>query len=370
MPETDQASKTEEPTSKRLSEAHKKGNFAKSPEIGVTFIMMAALATFAFMGKDLAAQIGHIAVTVFAHLHEFPMTQESAVYWFTTGVFGVTYAIGPVLSACFVAAVIAGGLQSGFRLTPEVLNIKFDKLDPVQGVKRLFSAQSLVQAILDFFKFVAVSFIIWGAVRQLMNDPIFYTPVPVKHVASFLLEAAGIMFIRLIVALAIIAIIHYLFQVHKTKKGLMMSKEEVKDERKNQDMDPKIKVALRRMGLRMLQKQMLDEVPTADVVVTNPTHYAVALRYEKGRDMAPVVLAKGEGHFALRIKRLAKEHEVPMVENKIAARMLFRIGDVGAVIPMETYEMVAKILSHVYRTHRYYFHRLKSRREELANASR
>ena len=141
-----------------------------------------------------------------------------------------------------------------------------------------------------------------------------------------------------------------------------MTREEVKDERRNAEGDALVKNALRRMARRLEQKQMLSAVPTADVIVTNPTHYAVALKYERGRDQAPVVLAKGENQFARRIKALAAEHGVPTVENKPVARLLFAMGEVGATIPPQLYQAVAEILAVVYRTHRYYFHELKTRR--------
>ena len=143
-----------------------------------------------------------------------------------------------------------------------------------------------------------------------------------------------------------------------------MSREEVKDERRQAEGDMHAKAAMRRMARRFMQKQMLSAVATADVVVTNPTHYAVALKYERGVDQAPVILAKGENRFAQRIKALAAEHGVPTVENKPVARLLFSVGKVGESIPAELFEAVAGILAVVYRTHRYYFHRLKARRME------
>ena len=141
-----------------------------------------------------------------------------------------------------------------------------------------------------------------------------------------------------------------------------MTKDEVKRERKDQDMSPEVRKARMQMAMRLMQTQMLDEVATADVVVTNPTHYAVALKYERGVDSAPVVLAKGENAFAQRIKSVAAENGVPVVENKMVARMLYKVARVGEAIPIEMFQSVAEILAFVYKTHRYYFHKLKSRR--------
>jgi flagellar biosynthetic protein FlhB len=146
----------------------------------------------------------------------------------------------------------------------------------------------------------------------------------------------------------------------------MMTRQELKDERKNSEGDANVKSAMRRLARRIMQKQMLAAVPTADVVITNPTHYAVALKYERGLDQAPVVLAKGENRFALRIKALAAEHGVPSVENRPVARLLFGLGKVGEGIPPQLYQAVAEILAVVYRTHRYYFHQLRTRRLGVA----
>ena len=141
-----------------------------------------------------------------------------------------------------------------------------------------------------------------------------------------------------------------------------MTKEEVKQERKDADMSPEIRKARMAMAMRLMERQMLDEVSTADVVVTNPTHYAVAMKYERSVDEAPVVLAKGENAFAVRIKEVAKESGVPIVENKLIARMLYKVGQVGQSVPAEMYQSVAEILAFVYRTHKYYFYKLKARR--------
>lgn len=145
----------------------------------------------------------------------------------------------------------------------------------------------------------------------------------------------------------------------------MMTHHEVKEERKSSEVSQQVKSAQRNMARRMLQKQMLSLVPTADVIVTNPTHFAVALKYERGKDSAPIVLAKGENLFAKRIIRIADDYGVPRIENKPAARMLYKLGRVGESIPSELYQVVAEILSYVYRAHRSYFHELKSRREAL-----
>jgi flagellar biosynthetic protein FlhB len=202
--------------------------------------------------------------------------------------------------------------------------------------------------------------------RTLLTDPLFTAPVESAYLAQFLNRAAQEFFGRLLFALGLIAAISYAYEKFKNSRELMMSRDEIKQERRNSEGDALIKSTQRRLARRLLQKQMLSAVATADVVVTNPTHYAVALKYERGTDRAPVVLAKGENRFARRLRAIAEEHGVPTVENKPVARLLFALGRVGEAIPPELYQAVAEILSVVYRTHRYYFHRLKARRLEGA----
>jgi flagellar biosynthetic protein FlhB len=240
----------------------------------------------------------------------------------------------------------------------------------VAGFHRLFSQASLVHASIDLLKMLAISLVLWTVARGLMRDPIFTAPVEAAYLGQYLERATWAFLSRLLLALGSIAALSFAYEKYKTGQDLKMSREEVKDERRQSEGDVFMKAAMRRMARRLMQRQMLSAVPTADVVVTNPTHYAVALKYERGVDEAPVVLAKGEHGFAKRIKELALENGVPMVENKPVARALFAFGKVGQPIPMELYQVVAEILAFVYRTHRYYFYRLKSRRVEADNQNR
>jgi flagellar biosynthetic protein FlhB len=235
----------------------------------------------------------------------------------------------------------------------------------MSGLQRIFSMQGAVKLATDSAKLVVVGFLVWGAVKDLMHDPIFYSPVPPMRLGSFMMGTAKMLLGRFVLALGGIAALNYIYQLRKVQADLMMTKQEVKEEARNAEGDPHVKAARRMMARRFLQKQMLSAVPTADVVVTNPTHFAVALRYERGTDKAPVVLAKGERAFAKRIKALAAENGVPMVENRPVARALFKYGRVGKPIPIELYQAVADILAFVYKTHRYYFHQLKARRAGL-----
>lgn len=359
---SEQSLKTEQPTEKKLGEALDEGQFAKSPDIQMVFVLLAGFFTFSFSSRAYCEKLFAIAVGILGHLGKYKIQAEAVNAWMMPAAATMLGLILPIACACAFAGALAGGLQSRFRLTPNVIGFKLSRLNPASGFKRIFSMQGMVKLGTDSLKMAVVGFVVWGAVKDLMHDPIFYTPVPPMRLGSFIMETATSLFGRFALALGGIAALHYVYQLRKVQSDLMMTKQEVKDENRNAEGDPNVKAIRRQMARRFLQKQMLAAVPTADVVVTNPTHFAVALRYERGRDKAPQVLAKGERAFAKRIKALAAEHGVPMVENKPVARALFKFGRVGKPIPIELYQAVADILAFVYKTHRYYFHQLKARR--------
>ncbi|HET7538172.1 MAG TPA: EscU/YscU/HrcU family type III secretion system export apparatus switch protein [Candidatus Didemnitutus sp.] len=366
MSDQDQDQKTEQPTEKRLSEAMEKGQFARSPELSVLIMLASALGVLALTARSSAEAIGQYAVGIFTRytvttVNAGTMTGHLGEMMLTVG-----RALLPVLFACVGAAFLASGVQSGFRLSPKAIGFRFEALNPVNGFARIFSKATLVKAGLDLLKLVAIGLALYVGARGLLEDPLFTAPVEAGYLAQFLDHASIAFFSRLLLSLGVIAALSYGWEKFKTSRDMMMTREEVKEERKNAEGDAQVKGAMRRMARRLLQKQMLAAVPTADVIVTNPTHYAVALKYERGIDKAPVVLAKGENRFAQRIKALAAEHGVPTVENKPVARVLFALGKVGESIPPELYQAVAEILAVVYRTHRFYFHQLKTRRLENA----
>lgn len=366
MADDDKDQKTEEPTSKRLSEAMEKGEFARSPEIGVVFGLGAGLLALSLGLADGTRLISEYAAGVFAQLHALRVQPGETPLPLLAAARVVALVLLPVLVGTVVAALLAGGLQSGFNLTPKAIGFKPERLDPIAGLKRLFSQRTLTHGALDALKMVAVGACLWLGMREILADPLFTTPVEVGYLGRFLRESVLSLLSRLLLVLGVIAAASYAYEKYKTHRDQMMSRHEVKEEHKQSEGSPHVKAAIRRMARRLARRQMLAAVPVADVVVTNPTHYAVALKYERGVDSAPVVLAKGDHAFARRIKALAAAHEVPMVENRPVARLLFATSRVGQPIPAELFQAVAGILAFVYRTHRYYFHCLPARRAEAA----
>lgn len=367
MAEHDQDQKTEQPTEKRLTDAMDRGQIAKSPELSALFPLLALLGVLGFTLQSAARGVGEYAIGIFTRYAGTPVQVDTVTLQLGECALTTGRAVLPVLLGCVLAAILAGGLQSGFRLAPKAIAFKAERLDPVAGFGRLFSKATLMRGLIDLLKLGAIASALWLGTRGLMADPLFSAPVEAAYLGEFLTRATMLFLSRLLLAFGAVAAISYGWEKFKTGRELMMTREEVKEERRNAEGDMHSKAAMRRMARRLMQKQMLAAVPTADVIVTNPTHFAVALKYERGVDRAPVVLAKGENRFAQRIKALAAEHGVPLVENKPVARMLFGLGQVGETIPAELYQAVATILAVVYRTHRYYFHQLKVRRLEAGS---
>jgi flagellar biosynthetic protein FlhB len=361
----DKGLQTEQPTEKKLRDAVAEGNFAKTPDIQTVFVLTAAFGVVAFYGREQTEAVASLTVGIFAGLARYEITPAAFGDWAMLCGQTMLGFILPMCLTCTIASVVACGLQSRFQLSPQVAEFKFSRINPVNGFQRLFSGQALVKLGTDSLKLFIIGTILWHALKSILSDPLFYTPVAPSRLGSFIVESFRTLLGRCIFSLAGIAALNFLYQQQRVRKDLMMTKQEVKEDNRQQDGDPRTRGIRRQMARRLMQKQMLSAVPTADVVVTNPTHYAVALAYRRGADKAPVVLAKGERLFALRIKAIAAEHEVPMIENKVVARMLFKYGKVGKPIPAQMYKAVAEILAFVYKTHRYYFYRLRSRREAL-----
>jgi flagellar biosynthetic protein FlhB len=366
MADHDQDSKTEQPSEKRLSEAFDRGQFAKSHEVTVLFPIAAMLGVLALTGHSAARDLAEYSVAQFTRFAFTTVERDTVAVQLGEAMFTFFRVVAPFFVATVVAVLLASGVQSGFRLSPKAVGIKLDRIDPIAGFGRIFSKSAFARSGIDLLKLVAIGGALWVGGRSLIYDPLFSAPVEAEYLGQFLNQATLTFLSRLLLALGVVAAISYSYEKFKMSRDLMMTREEVKEERKQAEGDMHTKAAMRRMARRLLQKQMLAAVKTADVVVTNPTHFAVALKYERGVDQAPVVLAKGENRFAQRIKALAAENGVPMVENKPVARLLFAMSKVGESIPAELYQAVAEILAVVYRTHRYYFHRLKARRMEAA----
>lgn len=348
--------KTEKPTPRRLEDAIKRGQFARSAEVQTVFVLLGGLIALKFVGTDLWQQLVNVQTSVLGHLHEIPLTLSAMQGYAVNAAMVFAACAGPIIIGTAAGGLVAGGIQNRFQTASEALEPKWDRLNPVEGFKRVFSGRSLVPTGVSLTKLAVVAALTYSQVKTLLADPIFYTPVGVSRFGVFIAQAAFGITWRVVLCLAVIAALDYTYQFWRTNRDLMMTKEEVKEEMKNSEGNPHVKARQRRRRAIKTMRQMLVDVPKADVVVTNPTHFAIALRYDRKTMKAPRIVAKGARLNALRIREIATRNQIPLVENKPLARMMFKYGKVGGEIPAQLYAAVAEVLAYVYRVNRYRYY--------------
>jgi flagellar biosynthetic protein FlhB len=347
--------KTEQATPRRLEEAIKRGQIARSAEVQTVFVLVGALAAMTFAGREIWQQFVSVMVMSLGHLHDTTITMDSLQGYGISGVFVLSKCLGPIVLATALAGLVAGGIQNRFNSASEALTPNWNRINPVEGFQRLFSVRMFVPTLVGIVKFVFIMAVTWSEIRNIMNDPVFTSAVSAWRLAQFLGQTTLQIFLRVCLGLFVIAAADYAYQFWRTSRDLMMTKQELKDEMKNSEVNQQVKSARRKR--RMASKaKALAEVPMADVIVTNPTHIAIALRYDRKTMRAPKIVAKGIRLNAEKIREIAQQHQVPILENKPLARMLFKHGRVGGEIPAELYAAVAEILAWVYRVNRYRYY--------------
>lgn len=347
--------KTEAPSPRKLEEAHKRGEFAKSAEMQTVFVMFGGLGGLMFSGPEIWNYLARTVAGSMGHLHDVPLSAAVLQSHAVAGLLGLSQCLWPVITGTIVGGLLAGAIQSRFTTCPEALDFHFERLNPVSGLQRLLSMRSAVPAGLALIKLGLILMLTWSTIREVLGDPILNQAVGVSRLASFLAEATMKISVRVLMVLAAIAATDYGYQCWRTYQDMKMTKQEVKEEAKSSEGNPAMKGARRRM-LRRSKKKMLEDVAKADVVVTNPTHIAIALKYDRKTMRAPKIVAKGIRMNAQQIREMAQKHQVPIVENKPLARLMFKYGKVGGEIPAQLYAAVAEVLAWVYRNNRYRYY--------------
>jgi flagellar biosynthesis protein FlhB len=347
--------KTEQATPKRLEEAKKKGQGPRSAEVQTAFVLLGGLAALTFTGRDTWQQFVTAIVMTFGHLHDTAITPSALQGYAVSGSLVFLRCAGPVVLATALCGLVAGGVQNKFQTASEVLTPDWNRVNPIEGFKRIFSMRSAPTTGIAIFKLLFIIALTYNEVLKVLNDPIFTTSVNVSRMAAFLADVCLRIFLRVSLCLIVIAAADYGYQWWRTNKDLMMTKQEVKDEMKNNEGNPQVKAARRRRRAQGKAKQ-LAEVPHADVIVTNPTHIAVALRYDRKTMRAPKIVAKGIRLNAQKIREIAQQHQIPIIENKPLARSLFKHGRIGGEIPAQFYSAVAEVLAWVYKVNRYRYY--------------
>ena len=341
--------KTEKATGRQREKAREEGSVAKSQEATSAVLLLVGITIVVASSGHFMSVLGRNTSYLLSQAHVLaPSNQFGVRELMRNNMQVVMVALAPLLAGVLVAGVGANIMQVGFQITPQAMQFKLDKLNPLPGFKKFFAANAFFDVGKNILKIGLISLLAWWTIRGVM-DQIVAMPL---HGLPAVVALAKVIFIKLMAKLlflmVLIAVFDWFFQKHRYEEQIKMTKHEVKQENKDIEGDPLIKARIRGMQMEMARKRMLADVPTADVVVTNPTHFAVALKYVDGSP-APVVVAKGQDNLAQIIKKIARKHRVPVIENKPLARGLYRQVDVGAMIPESLFQAVAEVLAYIYR---------------------
>jgi flagellar biosynthetic protein FlhB len=342
--------KTEKATPKKKSDARKKGQVLQSRDVGSAVVLVVIFVLIDSLGSYMYQTIAVFAKDIFIEklarddIFEIgtiiELGKESIITAFKIA--------GPIILAALAVGVLVSYLQVGYLFTVETLMPKLEKLNPISGMKRLFSVRSLVELAKSLIKLVIIGYVAYTYISDKVVGILQLMNVSLVEGITYIFDLIFGIAIKICIALVIIAILDYLYQWWQHEKDLKMSIDEVKREMKQTDGNPEIKGKIKQKQREASMRRMLTDVPQADVVVTNPTHYAVALKYDRTKEAVPIVIAKGADFLAFRIKQIAKDSNIEIVENKILARSLYDTCDVGKTIPTELYQAVAEVLAYIY----------------------
>ena len=345
----DPSQKTEEPTQKRLADAERKGQVAKSQEVGHWFMILGITLALLMFAPSVARDVGAGLRGFVAEPHAIALDggQLQLGLWRLIG--GIGWALLPIMALFWAAALTSNLIQHKPVLSAHKLKPELSKISLVKGIKRQFS----VRALMEFTKGILKIVIVGAVVAALMWPRMSQLPLLVGYetvaILPLIRELALVMLTGVLAVITLIAVADLVFQRYKHAESLRMTKQEVKDEHKQSDGDPMIKQRLRAIRMERARRRMMAAVPEADVVITNPTHLAVALKYDAAKMAAPTLVAKGQDQLALRIREVATANDVPLVENPPLARALHQAVDLDQEIPMEHYKAVAEIIGYVMR---------------------
>jgi|TARA_B100000700_G_scaffold196901_1_gene216682 flagellar biosynthetic protein FlhB len=351
--DSDTGEKTEEPTGKKLSEAVSRGNIAKSMDINTVALLAVALFLLTLFGGEIWMTLQGYLIQIYSDLGVMRVSGESLREYLLEFFQIAGSSVLPFMLGVMFFGILVTGTQTKFQLTPQAVSWNLAKLNPINGVRKTFSWKAWGEFVINLIKLSVVVALIINVVWDIMQHPVFHHPSYLGQVLEFISDAALTLLAKVLLAMIFIGVIDYWYQWWRTRDGLKMSVKDVKDETKNQDGDPHFKGEQRKRRMGIMQGSILEEVPEADVVVTNPVRLAVALKYDRETMKSPKIVAKGARYNALMIREIAQKNGVPLVENKPLAQMLFKFGRVGKEIPYQLFTAVAEILAYVYRTNRF-----------------
>jgi flagellar biosynthetic protein FlhB len=352
MAEASFEERTEQATPRRRQEAKHKGQIARSREIPSVLVLLGGMTVLLFFGAAMYFQLSQLMVQWFGRMATVSVQWEGLQGLSWEMVVSFLFIIGPVLAVVFAVAVLGHTMQGSNVFSAELIKPNWEKFNVVNGLKRMFTMASLVELAKSFVKMVIVGGIAYSTIKKEWPDILLLFGQDAGNVLQFVAALSLRLLLRTILVMVVLAVLDYAYQRWTYEKNLKMSKQEIKEEMKQTEGDPLIRARIRTVQRQLARQRMMAEVPKADVIITNPTHLAIALRYDRKTMEAPHVVAKGAGVIAQKIIEIGRSHQVPIVENKPLAQMLYKAVELGKTIPSSLYHAVADILAYVYQIKR------------------
>jgi len=341
--------KTEKATPKKREDERKKGRVAKSQDVNTALLLLFCFILLAVLGSNMKNNMLDLYAHTFIEYIHWDINIETTMEIVYEVIIHFAKIVLPIMLIAVIIAIAANMLQVGILFTTEPLKFDLKKIDPIQGAKRIFSIRAIVELLKSLFKIVFIGTITFSIIWIFKDDMMMLAFKNVDSAIGFFGKMTIMMGIASTIALIFLAVLDYMYQKYDFEKNIRMSKQDIKDEHKNIEGDPLIKSKLKEKQRQIAMRRMMAEVPKADVVITNPTHYAVAIKYDETFASAPYVIAKGTDEVALKIKDIAKNSNVMTVENKPLARSLYDEVEINEMIPEQFYQAVAEILAFVYQ---------------------
>ncbi|MDQ0217060.1 flagellar biosynthesis protein FlhB [Peribacillus cavernae] len=342
--------KTEKATPKKRQDARKKGQAAKSQDVNTAVVLLAVFMLFIVAGPFMKETIIGLFTESFQESMLTTLTEENVQSIFMKMLKESAIILAPVFGVALLAGIAANFMQIGFMFSTEAIQFKLEKIDPIKGFKRIFSLRAIVELLKSILKIALVGLVAFFVIWQRMDDIMTLSQTSAAAAMAVLADITVDVGLYASAVLLFLALLDFLYQKYDFEKTIRMSKQDIKDEYKNIEGDPLIKSKIKQKQREMAMQRMMQEVPRADVVITNPTHYAIALKYDEQKLDAPYVIAKGVDFVAQKIKYVAKENDIVMMENRQLARALYGQTEIGQAIPEEFFKAVAEILAFVYKT--------------------
>lgn len=341
--------KTEKATPKKRQDERKKGKVAKSQDINTAFLLFFCFTALVVFGSYMKNGLITLYQHTFTEFIHWDVTIESVSQVLFEASIEMGKMLAPIMAIAIVAGLASNFTQIGFLFTGETLKLDLKKIDPIQGSKKIFSARALVELLKSLLKIVFIGGITFFVIWIYKDEMMMLGFKTAENALGFFGRITIIMGFASALALLLLSVIDYVYQKYDFEKSIKMSKKDVKDEHKNIEGDPLIKSKIKEKQRQMATQRMMSEVPSADVVITNPTHFAIAIKYDEDKASAPYVIAKGADQIAFKIREVAKANDVVTVENRQLARFLYDSVEIGNMIPEEFYQAVAEVLAYVFR---------------------